>query len=442
MAPVTRPVATASAAILCALASPAQDRETRVRSDRERVEAAGRWIYGDLGRGVAEAKQSGKPLLVVFRCIPCEACAKLDEDVVTGDPVVQDLLQKFVCVRIPTANGMDLSLFQFDLDQSWAAFLLNADLTIYGRYGTRSHRTESERDVSLQGFALALAGALQLHADFAKMRPLLQDKRGAPLEVGSPEAFPAFGGKYAGKLDYSVEKVVPTCIHCHQVGEAERRFHRDAGMPIPERLLFPYPNPRVLGLVMDPKAQARVQEVVAGTAAAQDGFRVGDEIALLEGQPMLSVADVQWVLHQAPETGKLAAEVVREGKPMKLSLSLASGWRRQGDISWRATSWDLRRMTTGGMVLQTAGDELRQKLGVANGAMALVVERVGEYGEHAAAKKAGFQKDDVIVAVDSRSDVRSESEWMAWLVDRRPGAKVPVTVRRRDQKLELVLPMQ
>ena len=28
------------------------------------------WIYNDLGKGFAQAKDSNKPLMVVFRCIP------------------------------------------------------------------------------------------------------------------------------------------------------------------------------------------------------------------------------------------------------------------------------------------------------------------------------------------------------------------------------------
>ena len=76
-------------------------------------------------------------------------------DAAVRDPVVRDLLDKFVCVRVVHANGMDLSLFQYDYDQSWSAFFLNADRTIYGRYGTRSHETESGDDVSLEGFAKA-----------------------------------------------------------------------------------------------------------------------------------------------------------------------------------------------------------------------------------------------------------------------------------------------
>jgi serine protease Do len=53
----------------------AQDRETKVRNDRKNVEGDGYWIYNDLPKGFSEAKKSGKPLLLIIRCVPCEACA-------------------------------------------------------------------------------------------------------------------------------------------------------------------------------------------------------------------------------------------------------------------------------------------------------------------------------------------------------------------------------
>ena len=48
----------------------AEDRKERVLNDRKEVEASGNWIYNDLPRGFAEAARTGKPLLVVIRCIP------------------------------------------------------------------------------------------------------------------------------------------------------------------------------------------------------------------------------------------------------------------------------------------------------------------------------------------------------------------------------------
>src|SRR4051812_31755673 len=77
-----------------------QPREEKVRADKKKVEAEGFWIYNDLPRGLDEAKKTGKPLFVVLRCIPCEECVKLDDDLVNQDKRVRPLLEKFVCVRI------------------------------------------------------------------------------------------------------------------------------------------------------------------------------------------------------------------------------------------------------------------------------------------------------------------------------------------------------
>src|SRR5262245_30458158 len=300
-------------AILCLTAvmvssAPAQQnkREIQVRGDKQKVEAFGFWIYNDLPRGIEEAKKSGKPLLVTLRCIPCEQCAQLDEQVVERDPVVRSLMEKFICVRIVQANGLDLSLFQYDYDQSWAAFMLNADMTIYGRYGTRSHQRKAEDDVSLEGFGKALEGALALHAEYPKNKAALAAKRGPAADVRAPEEYPTLRGRFKSQLDYSGQ-VAQSCIHCHMVGEAQRAARRAAGEEIPDKLLYPYPNPKVLGLILDPKETATVKNVVSGSSAEKDGFRPGDELQTLQGQPLLSIADVQWVLHNAGGTATLKA---------------------------------------------------------------------------------------------------------------------------------------
>ena len=108
--------------LLFADAAFSQTREEKVRADKAAVEAEGFWIYNDLDRAFAEARRSGKPILVNLRCIPCEECVKLDDELVDRDPVVRPLLDEFVCVRVVGTNGLDLSLFQYDTDQSFAVF--------------------------------------------------------------------------------------------------------------------------------------------------------------------------------------------------------------------------------------------------------------------------------------------------------------------------------
>ncbi|MCO6457134.1 MAG: PDZ domain-containing protein [Pirellulaceae bacterium] len=420
-----------------------QTREQKVRADREKVEAEGFWIYNDLPRAFAEARRTGKPILVVLRCIPCEECVKLDDDLVDQDPIIRPLLEKFVCVRQVSTNGLDLNTFQFDTDQSFAAFLLNADGTIYGRFGTRSHRTEWSADVSLPGLAKALEGALALHANFPRYKEALAAKRGPALEFSSPEKYPALQGKYATTLNFT-GNVVQSCIHCHQIGDAQRDFYRSQGKPIPDTVLFPYPHPKSIGLTLDPEDRATVKAVEPSSRAALAGFQPGDEILQLAGQPLLSIADVQWVLHSASPSGaELVAEVRRGDQTSQLTLSLPTGWRRQDDISWRASTWGLRRMVTGGLVLETLPDEARRELNLPDGSMALRVKHVGQYGAHAAAKRAGFQQGDVIVEFDGRSDLPREADLLALgATAHKPGEQVNVTLLRGGKRVTLRLPMQ
>ena len=105
-------------------------------------------------------------------------------------PMIRDLLDEFVCVRIVQANTIDLTRFQHDFDQSFAAYLMNPDLTIYGRFGTRSGRPEHE-DISLEGLRKAMEAALRMHRDYGAVRPSLAGKQveAGPLQdaEGLPE---------------------------------------------------------------------------------------------------------------------------------------------------------------------------------------------------------------------------------------------------------------
>jgi hypothetical protein len=425
-------------------ASPAQETKTRdelVREDLSNFGSLDTWIYNDVERGFETARKTGKPLLVVFRCIPCEACAQLDEDIVERDRRVQSLLDQYVCVRVVQANGLDLGLFQFDYDQSFAAFLMNGDKTIYGRYGTRSHQTESENDVSLEGFAAALEAALKIHASYPGNKSQLAGKQPqrAP-HYRTPEQFPRLN-EYASELDYE-GKVAASCVHCHQVGESLRDVLRDDGKPIPTEVLFPYPHPKILGLMLDPKQRATVVRVEPDSAAEKGGFRAGDEIASLRGQPISSIADIQWVLHNAPDDGELPVSIDRGGRRMDLALTLAPSWRSRGDISWRATSWALRRMTTGGLLLEDMPPERRVERKIDDDQLALEAIHVGQYGDHAHAKRQGFQKGDVIVSIARESKRMRESDLFAHLVNRAVGETVPVTVLRGSEQVQLRLTMQ
>jgi serine protease Do len=421
----------------------AQTREEIVRADKQKVEAEGFWMYNDIPGAFEKAKQTGKPIIVVLRCLPCHECVKLDDELVDTHPVIRPLLEQFVCVRQVATNGLDLNLFQYDTDQSFAVFFLNSDKTIYGRFGTRSHRTEWIGDVSLDGLAKALQKTLELHRNFEEVKPLLAGKTGPPMEVASPERYPALQDKFTANLNYEGD-VVKSCIHCHQIGDAQREFYWTAKKPIPEKVLYPFPHPTVVGLVMDPKELATVKDVVPDSPAARAGIRPGDTIESFDQQPMLSVADVQWVLHSVdPDGGVVPMTLTRDGAPVKASLQLRDGWRQRGDLSWRVTSWGLRRIATGGMVLETLPDEARREMGLDADGMALRVKRVGQYGPHGTAKRIGFREGDVIIRFDGQSDLTSEQRLHTYVVtSKQPGQKVDVELRRGARRMAFKLPLQ
>lgn len=420
----------------------AQDRETKVRGDQARVLRDGFWIYNDLPKGLEQAQATGKPVLVIFRCIPCEACAQLDESVVEDNPSVRKWLSQFIPVRIVHTNGMDMHKFQFDYDQSWAAFVLHADGTIIGRYGTRSHQTESDGDVSLAGFLESLGLALQLHRDFDRVRDQLVAKTGPAAPVSHPEEFPKLKEKYGSSLDYE-GKVVQSCIHCHQVGESLREWYRDQGQPVPTEVMFPYPHPKLLGLVMDPERARTVKSVTPDSPAEATGLKAGDEIVQCENQPVISTADIQWVLHRIGEKREVAFDVQRGGRTAPLVLKLPDGWREAGDIAWRATSWALRRMVSGGLLFEEVSADERESLGLASSAVGLRIKHVGQFNAHAAAKRAGFKQGDVFLKVGKIERPLTESQLFAELIDAyKPGDSVLVELLRNGKRLQLQLPIQ
>lgn len=352
-------------------------------------------------------------------------------------------MDQFVCVRMVKANGMDLNQFQFDYDLTFAAFFLNAEMTIYGRFGSRSERKDATKDMSIEGLRKAMDGALELHRQYPANRASLAGKKGPPAKFPVPEEYPSLKGKYTSSLDYE-GKIVASCIHCHQAREAERLILRGDSRPMPDEVLFPWPMPDVVGLALDAKEMASVKQVAKASSAELDGFKHGDSLLSLAGQPLLSIADVQWVLHQTGTQAKIPAKVRRDGKTVNLDLTLEPGWRQRADISGRATTWDLRRMGTGGLLLESITAADHKQFNLPETKLALRVEHVGGgNGPHAAAKKAGFLKNDILVEFDGRTQSMTESALLTYVLQNRfPGAQIPVTVLRGSERVKMTLPMQ
>ena len=348
--------------------------------------------------------------------------------------MLKELMDQFVCVRLVRAENLDLSIFKFDPDLSFAMFFLGPDKTVYGRYGTRSDFYEAEREISLDGLKLAMQTALEWHKTKTELQTLFAAKKGPAPKYKTLADFPSSragrGGRGGGRRGFGGRG--GRCTHCHDLRTAEQLAYRNEGEPMPENVLFSWPLPDAAGLRLDPKRKATVAKVWEKSPAENAGFKVGDEIVKLEGQPILSIADVQWVLHNAGIEDDLKAEILRDGKPTQIDMRLKKDWRRYVDISWRTTTGVLRRSLLDGVEYRDLPAEDRKELQLTANVIALKAAR-------GASRDSGdIRRDDVIVAVDGKTKYMSEGDLMAYIAqDKKRGDEIQFSVLRDGARVEV-----
>jgi serine protease Do len=97
-------------------------------------------------------------------------------------------------------------------------------------------------------------------------------------------------------------------------------------------VLLPYSDPGVLGMKLDPEETATVERVAPDSIAERASLRLGDNIEALAGQPLLSIADLQSVLHKAPASTRLPAQIRRGSKTWNMTLELREGVAAGGHL--------------------------------------------------------------------------------------------------------------
>lgn len=356
---------------------------------------------------------------------------------VPTDGELKELLDKFVCVRLVQMWGVDLHRFEFDRALTWAIFFMNADGSMYGRYGSRSGlRDLSAREISLTGFKESLRAALELHTRYTTdpqaVKPELADKvAGAGPTWRRPEEIPTMraSGRFGARFGELQRDQHGGCIHCHMVATNELKSLRDVGEPIPDRKLFPYPMPDQLGFRMDPTRRATVQRVLDGTIAARAGLQGGDRILRLAGQPILSTADIQWVLHNAGDEDSLEMELARGDRRQSLQLELPPGWRLHLE-DWRFINPGLVRQMLG-FDVQALPPARAARLGL-TGKLALQVDRTTP----AIRRQTGLGHLDLIVAVDDIRTPLTVGTFTGYVLRNKPkGSVLKITILRISDRL-------
>jgi len=421
--------------ILSATAFAAEPEAERLRSAIEDEHAIGAdvWIYNNIAAGMQAAREQNKPLFVTFRCVPCADCKAFDAEVAKGSEIIQQLArEKFVSVRQVEMKGVDLSLFQFDHDLNWAAMFLNGDGTVYARYGTQSAEGADAYN-SIAGLKATMKRVLQLHDEYPANKQALAGKRAEQKEYHTVYDMPGLEEKLKVSLNELTTR--KNCIHCHMIHDAEH-FAAEKDGTFTYEMLWRYPLPDNIGLSIDADSGIRIASVEEESPTAAAGLQPGEDVTHMNGQPMTSIADMQWVLHHLPNDQTTVQ--VTGSKSGTHTVALQPGWKKS-DISWRGSMWSVAPKLR--VWMPQLDDAQREEHNIPAGQGALLVKWInnGKPGGQAA-RAAGLRQGDIVIACDGQPVEPDNNRFnMRIKLNYEVGDELPLTVLRDGEKREIVV---
>ena len=412
----------------------ADDEELKKRIQDLNADKANHWIYNDIAAGFAVAKKTGKPLLITFRCVPCTACMGFDAEVADGNEAIKELARKeFVCVRQVEMKGVDLTQFQFDHDLNWAAMFLNADGTIYARYGTQSEEGPDAFN-STKGLVNTMKRVLELHANYPNNASLFQDKKPPQKEWKTARDMSTLNPSI--QIDGQTSR--SNCIHCHNIHDAENELWTKNGT-LTKDLLWRYPLPANVGLEINVVDGRTIKAVLPSGPAAVAGIEAGKTIEKVNGQAMSSIADLQWVLHHQPNTDKASVALEFTDGTSK-TIALTTGWKVT-DISWRGSLYALSPRIK--IWMPPLDENKRKALKIEEDAGALQVKWINsDQPAGKAARKAGLKNGDIILKLFGKPIPNSHAKFNALVkLNYKIGDTLELTILRSGKEKLIRLPL-
>ena len=386
----------------------------------------------DFYAALTEAQKSRRPLLVTWRCIPCDQCAEFDKSVLEGSATLDPLLRRFVTVRMTDAAQLDARYFPYqshqDLDLSWWAYLMRPDGAVYGVFGGKDHVSDSTR-ISEAALANTLTRVLNHHYDPRRERWNID---GPAPETSAAKVGPKDSRGYQLLLEQrpGMDKPHPelgSCVHCHQVGDMQTVEALDAGTFQIEQLTQKWPLPENVGITLDRDDGLLVSAVESRSAADRAGLKAGDRLAMADDTRLFGQADFRGVLHRTAiddDTLKLAWQ--RGDEVQFADLQLPDGWRVTENW-WRKTVYD-------GAYGPNMGFFPLRGPGFGKGGGLSIKPWMGQPANQKPIYQTGLRPNMEIIAINDMREDMDIRKLITWFrLNHQPGDEVTYTVKGGKQ---------
>ncbi len=323
-------------------------------------------------------------------------------------------------------RGVDLNIYHFDYDLTFAALLMNADGEIYHTFGGRDGH-DAESHLTIPSMVRVLKAGLTSHMKYAKN----PKKRAARKPVRIEQIFDGAPPK--------------KCFHCHNVHDTRART---AGRKRERQHFWPYPDPIQIGIALDTQNPPAITTVAPSSSSARAKLAPGDQIVAANGQPVLTFGDFQRALHAIPDGGgTLELSFIRGDQTMRARLSLKRRWKvaDPATYAWRAMKWNRwPKPGFGGKPLTVAE---KQTLGLKTEGLAFRVRYIVTWGRYSKtgqrAAAAGIRRGDIVYAVDGENDFADMSHYHSWFrLKRKVGDVVTYSVLRKGQRRQVKLRLE
>ena len=306
-----------------------------------------------------------------------------------------------------------------------AVLLANPDGTVYHRYGGRSGLSP----MSMEGLLDLMKRGLQSHTDYLR--------HPSPPAPKPPLYLPQLASE---QLQGRIAPMFG-CFHCHYAREAQQYLALEAGTWTPDQFWI-FPEPKRLGLEMNQVQQAVVQSVLPDSPAAQAGLQPGDHLQTLNGKPVLTKYDIQWILDQLPDkTQPLPFTLLRDDKPLSGHLQLQETWKvgDPADYAWRVRNVYTEHMSKFLPAPGFTGDLLTpaelESNALPPNSFALHITELN-YGTHL----AGVRRSDIVLSADNKSNFATTRDFYAFCETlRHSGRDLRLRLLRQGEQLSLMV---